>query len=599
MAKVLTEGKENILKAFEKLGFKNMSLGENFEEKYADFKWYVIPHWRVETVIYSVPADKDIEQLPWESWYLDGGAETHHVHYAKQLQSDWIEWIQQEWTEERPDEVIGKYWYWYDDNGLVTAICPEYCLTAEELPARRVLYQNGIQDIVDYAEQADTTLGRLLRANDYICVNYCYDYDLEIRRADDVIETGECVCEGYTALYTAALRQMDIPVTFVLSDPMNHIWNAVNLDGNWYHIDVTWNDPSYDEIAIPQLAYHNNFILSDQGITNAGHSGWTTFFTAASTKYDNAFWVEMQQAAAMDGDVVYYAVEDDSNAWYQHIYAYDLTNGTQSRVHSYDYDYYGYPSHVWVAKDVLYYIIGPAMYALPASGGTAQRVFQVPEAKTCLFYPFQKGDVLYLYSAEWLYYTDGELLSYKLSSEIKPLEPEETVYTVEMNQELSYLHTGNKILLWATLYPRPDESYSFVWTSSDPETASVDDHGLVTAHSAGVAEITASYGKASGSCTLAVCGTGEMRLPAQTSVIEANAFSGVAARCIIVPEQVQVIGSEAFAHTATEVICLPASLEDIASDAFWGNDDVILVVPQNSIAEFYAMFNNFTYVNPW
>ena len=125
MAKVLTEGKENILKAFEKLGFKNMSLGENFEEKYADFKWYVIPHWRVETVIYSVPADKDIEQLPWESWYLDGGAETHHVHYAKQLQSDWIEWIQQEWTEERPDEVIGKYWYWYDDKSMLPILCAE------------------------------------------------------------------------------------------------------------------------------------------------------------------------------------------------------------------------------------------------------------------------------------------------------------------------------------------------------------------------------------------------------------------------------------------------------------------------------------------
>ena len=23
----------------------------------------------------------------------------------------------------------------------------------------------------------------------------------------------------------------------------NHIWNAVYLDNNWYHLDLTWDDP--------------------------------------------------------------------------------------------------------------------------------------------------------------------------------------------------------------------------------------------------------------------------------------------------------------------------------------------------------------------
>ena len=23
----------------------------------------------------------------------------------------------------------------------------------------------------------------------------------------------------------------------------NHIWNLVNVDNNWYHLDLTWDDP--------------------------------------------------------------------------------------------------------------------------------------------------------------------------------------------------------------------------------------------------------------------------------------------------------------------------------------------------------------------
>ena len=23
----------------------------------------------------------------------------------------------------------------------------------------------------------------------------------------------------------------------------NHIWNVVNINNNWYHIDLTWDDP--------------------------------------------------------------------------------------------------------------------------------------------------------------------------------------------------------------------------------------------------------------------------------------------------------------------------------------------------------------------
>ena len=41
------------------------------------------------------------------------------------------------------------------------------------------------------------------------------------------------------------MKQMGIPCTLVMgkTDNVSHAWNAVKLDGNWYYIDVTWDDP--------------------------------------------------------------------------------------------------------------------------------------------------------------------------------------------------------------------------------------------------------------------------------------------------------------------------------------------------------------------
>ena len=113
MSKDIIKDKEGIARAFNEIQVK-VDLTE-LDQAYAGYKWYLIPHWRVKKVVYAVPAGGRMEDQPWESWYLDEGQETHHVHVASKVHEDDIAWIQEEWTEERPDEVIGRLWYWYDD----------------------------------------------------------------------------------------------------------------------------------------------------------------------------------------------------------------------------------------------------------------------------------------------------------------------------------------------------------------------------------------------------------------------------------------------------------------------------------------------------
>ena len=52
---------------------------------------------------------------------------------------------------------------------------------------------------------------------------------------------GMAVCGGYTDLYELLLEQMHIK-SFKVSGDI-HIWNAIELNGTWYNLDLTWDDP--------------------------------------------------------------------------------------------------------------------------------------------------------------------------------------------------------------------------------------------------------------------------------------------------------------------------------------------------------------------
>ena len=59
------------------------------------------------------------------------------------------------------------------------------------------------------------------------------------------------VCEGYSHALQLLCKRSGIscvPVTG-LADGGEHMWVAVKLDGNWFMIDSTWNDPGEDEAS--------------------------------------------------------------------------------------------------------------------------------------------------------------------------------------------------------------------------------------------------------------------------------------------------------------------------------------------------------------
>jgi len=89
--------------------------------------------------------------------------------------------------------------------------------------------------------------------HDYIIDNTEYD-KLKYENKEDttyksntaygVLIEGFGTCNGYADAMAIFLDKMNI-INYKISND-EHIWNLVYLDGSWYHLDLTWDDPISD-----------------------------------------------------------------------------------------------------------------------------------------------------------------------------------------------------------------------------------------------------------------------------------------------------------------------------------------------------------------
>lgn len=94
---------------------------------------------------------------------------------------------------------------------------------------------------------------KILKAHNWIVDNVSYNLDDASNNSNiyGALQDKKVVCEGYARLFKSLMDKLDIPCVLVsgtgedrsTNTRENHAWNYVYLKGNWYAIDVTWDDP--------------------------------------------------------------------------------------------------------------------------------------------------------------------------------------------------------------------------------------------------------------------------------------------------------------------------------------------------------------------
>jgi len=90
-------------------------------------------------------------------------------------------------------------------------------------------------------------------AHDYLIESIEYDQTTSQENIYDLygaLINKKSVCEGYAKAFKYLMDSLNIPCTIVVGmatnsegNTENHAWNYVQLNGNWYAIDCTWDDP--------------------------------------------------------------------------------------------------------------------------------------------------------------------------------------------------------------------------------------------------------------------------------------------------------------------------------------------------------------------
>ena len=102
------------------------------------------------------------------------------------------------------------------------------------------------QDMPDYMKE--------LRIHDWLVNHNRYNTQdtsaAESHMAYSALVSGKPVCQGYAEACLVLFQAAGIPVTYVAGDGYDsegnggsHAWNCVQIQGNWYNLDVTWDDP--------------------------------------------------------------------------------------------------------------------------------------------------------------------------------------------------------------------------------------------------------------------------------------------------------------------------------------------------------------------
>ena len=115
--------------------------------------------------------------------------------------------------------------------------------------------------------------------HDWLIYNANYDYrEFPNFHPDGVLLKGTGVCQSYAEAYELLLNEFSIENQFLGSDEMNHAWNLVKIDGEWCHIDCTWDDPGEGGYEC-----HTYFGVTDK-IIGADHVWDTSAYPACTSK---------------------------------------------------------------------------------------------------------------------------------------------------------------------------------------------------------------------------------------------------------------------------------------------------------------------------
>ena len=143
----------------------------------------------------------------------------------------------------------------------------------------------GVDEIITNEITNDMSLeDKILKVHDYIINNTRYDVNKtnnDSFNAKGPLFTGKAVCSGYADLMAIFLTKFGVKNYKVASD--THVWNVAQINDEWLHIDLTWDDPIIKDSDVDTLS-HQFFMVNTEKLLE---------FDTSDHKFDTTIYQEL------------------------------------------------------------------------------------------------------------------------------------------------------------------------------------------------------------------------------------------------------------------------------------------------------------------
>ena len=139
---------------------------------------------------------------------------------------------------------------------------------------KKIINENTTNDMNNY--------DKIKAIHDYIINNTKYDVkknnNIDTKsdsyKATGLLKNHLATCNGYADTMAIALTEMGFDNYKIATTPdeisysaTGHVWNAVNVDNEWRHLDLTWDDPVSSDGK--DYLYHKYFLVTNEEMQEA------------------------------------------------------------------------------------------------------------------------------------------------------------------------------------------------------------------------------------------------------------------------------------------------------------------------------------------
>ncbi len=205
--------------------------------------------------------------------------------------------------------VSGVSYSYSASTGNITRVSVRYTDSYEVAMQKHQAFISAAQEIICLFQRDEslTDLELALLIHDYLAANYEYDTAFatgaDMYTGYGLLVNGMAVCQAYAETFAYLMMQFGVNTALCESDSLNHAWNIIELDGKEYHLDVTFDDPTYDRDG---RVRHTNFLVSTTVLKANDHNATDLTATPENTEYDNAFWRDVTSSFCLFDGTIYY-----------------------------------------------------------------------------------------------------------------------------------------------------------------------------------------------------------------------------------------------------------------------------------------------------